>query len=51
MAKTNGKKLQSRSRRRKISNGITYAVLILISMGIMNQFRDEQEEDGGGVLF
>ena len=26
-------------------------VLILISMGIMNQFRDEQEEDGGGVLF
>ena len=26
-------------------------VLILISMGIMNQFRDEQEEDGGGMLF
>ena len=26
-------------------------VIILICMGIMNQFRDEQEEDGGGMLF
>ena len=59
MAKTNGKKLQSRSRRRKISNGITYAVLILISVvwlfpfvGLVFQsFRSYATEYGGMVSY
>ena len=59
MAKTNGKKLQSRSRRRKISNGITYAVLILISVvwlfpfvGLVFQsFRSYATEYGGMVNY
>ncbi len=59
MAKTNGKKLQSRSRRRKISNGITYAVLILISIvwlfpfvGLVFQsFRSYATEYGGMVNY
>ncbi len=59
MAKTNGKKLQSRSRNRKISNGITYAVLILISVvwlfpfvGLVFQsFRSYATEYGGMVSY
>ena len=59
MANTNGKKLQSRSRRRKISNGITYAVLILISVvwlfpfvGLVFQsFRSYATEYGGMVSY
>ena len=59
MANTNGKKLQSRSRNRKISNGITYAVLIIISIvwlfpfvGLVFQsFRSYATEYGGMVSY
>ena len=59
MANTNEKKLQSRSRNRKISNGITYAVLILISVvwlfpfvGLVFQsFRSYATEYGGMVSY
>ena len=59
MANTNEKKLQSRSRNRKISNGITYAVLIIISIvwlfpfvGLVFQsFRSYATEYGGMVSY